>query len=74
MYVSFLGIRDGEYILIDDTEYSICDVNRDGVVDQLDVTRAQRYYGTADSVCDVNGDGTVDIEDLILILNHTTEV
>ena len=52
--------------------YSIYDVNRDGVVNQLDVTRAQRFYGTDNAVCDVNGDGEVNIADLILILNHYT--
>ena len=51
-------------------DYSIYDVNRDGVVNQLDLTRAQRYYGTDDAVCDVDGSGEVNIADLILILNH----
>jgi hypothetical protein len=58
--------------------FSIYDVNRDGVVDQLDLTMAQLYYmakvGDANwdvaKYADVNGDGIVDIEDLILILNH----
>lgn len=35
-------------------DYSIYDVNRDGVANQLDLTRAQRFYGTADTVCDVD--------------------
>ena len=54
------------------------DVNRDGTVDQLDVTTCQRWYqaksGDADwstaSVCDVNGDDKVDIEDMIVILQY----
>jgi len=46
------------------------DVNRDGVVNQLDMTRCQRYYGTNFTDADVNRDGDVDIDDLILILNH----
>lgn len=56
--------------------YSTYDVNQDGCVDQLDITRAQRAYGTSDgddrwnALADVNRDGTVDINDLILILNH----
>lgn len=54
-------------------KYSIYDVNRDGVVNQLDITRAQRYYGTDDEICDVNEDGEVNIADLILILNHYTK-
>ena len=56
--------------------YSIYDVNEDGIVDQLDITRAQRAYGASDgddnwiARADVNHDGTVDINDLILILNN----
>ena len=56
--------------------YSIYDVNQDGKVDQLDITRAQRCYGKNagdegwNTLADVNKDGTVDINDLILILNN----
>ena len=54
------------------------DVNKDGTVDQLDITTCQRWYqaqsGDSDwsnaSVCDVNGDDIVDIEDLICILQY----
>ena len=52
------------------SDYSRYDVNRDGVVNQLDITRVQRYYGEYDPICDVNGDGIVDINDLILVLNN----
>ena len=58
--------------------YDVYDVNRDGVVNLLDITRAQRYYGltvedaTWNAIADVNSDGVVDIADLILILNHFT--
>lgn len=54
------------------------DVNKDGTVDQLDITTCQRWY-MADSkgsdwsnasVCDVNGDNKVDIQDLICILQY----
>ena len=54
------------------------DVNKDGTVDQLDITTCQRWY-KADSndsdwsnasVCDVNGDNKVDIQDLIDILQY----
>ncbi len=51
-------------------DYHTCDVNRDGVVDQLDITRAQRYFGTADEVCDADGSGMVNTADLIMILNN----
>jgi len=55
------------------------DVNRDGVIDQRDMTRAQRYFGsTPDSEnwnpdADVNGDKTVDVADLVLILNNFSD-
>ena len=51
-------------------------VNQDGTVNQLDITRAQRTYGTVEGdanwnpLADVNHDGVVDINDLILILNN----
>jgi len=53
-----------------EVKYNRFDVNKDGVVDQLDMTRAQRYFGTDFADADVNGDKTVDINDLILILNN----
>lgn len=54
------------------------DVNKDGTVDQLDITTCQRWYqaqsGDSDwsnaSVCDVNGDNKVDIQDMIDILQY----
>lgn len=54
------------------------DVNKDGTVDQLDITTCQRWYqassGDADwataQVCDVNSDNKVDIEDMIGILQY----
>jgi len=60
--------------------FSRYDVNRDGVVDQLDLTTAQLFFmakeGDANwntaKAADVNGDGRVDIEDLILILKNIT--
>ncbi len=52
--------------------YSRYDVNCDGVVDQLDMTRAQRYYLKQNPRCDLDGDGWVRISDFILImLNYT---
>ncbi len=53
--------------------FNVYDINRDGVVNLLDVTRAQRFYGEAYDRGDVNGDGMVTIEDLILIILHFTE-
>ncbi len=46
------------------------DVNRDGVINQLDLTRAQRYYGSDAPIADFNGDGRVAIDDLILLLTQ----
>ena len=51
-----------------------CDVNKDGVVDIRDISRAQRYYGGSFADADVNRDGTVDVADLIMILNHYTDL
>ena len=50
--------------------YSPYDVNQDGTVNQLDITRAQRSFGKSDDLADVNDDGTVDITDFVLILNN----
>jgi len=47
------------------------DVNRDGMVDILDLSMVGRYFGKADFPSeynpDVNGDGRVDILDLVLV-------
>ena len=51
---------------------SVFDVNKDGVVNLLDMTRAQRYYGGFHPDADVNDDNTVDINDLILIFRNYT--
>jgi len=53
--------------------YNVCDVNHDGVVNLLDMTRAQRWYDTDNADADVNSSGDVDIIDLILILNNYNE-
>ena len=57
-------------------QYSLYDVNQDGVVNQLDITRTQRAYGASagdahwNPLADVDGNGTVDISDMILIVNN----
>jgi len=43
------------------------------VVDQRDMTRAQRFYNTNNADADVNDDNLVDIVDLILILQNYHE-
>jgi hypothetical protein len=55
---------------------SLYDVNRDGKVDQLDLTTAQLAFAAEEGDAnwnvnaDVDADGTVGIADFILILNH----
>ena len=53
------------------------DVNGDGVVDTLDITRLRRYLAE-ESVdlfpgADMNGDGAVDIEDLTCLRRYLVE-
>ena len=73
---AFLPVRLEDASVVTKVTYSIYDVNRDGQVDQLDITRAQRCYGMNEGdqgwnpLADVNKDRQVDINDLILILNH----
>ena len=50
--------------------YSKYDVNQDGTVNQLDITRAQRFFGQSNDLADVNDDGEVDVTDFVLILNN----
>lgn len=58
--------------------FSKYDINKDGKIDQLDLTTAQLFYmaeeGDANwntaKAADLNGDGRVDIEDLIIISNN----
>ena len=58
-----------------------CDVNRDGVVNQLDITFCQLYYRAASgdanwataSRCDLDGNGKVDVQDLVIILHAICE-
>ena len=76
---AFVGVIYGETTVTTTIHYSVYDVNEDGVVDQLDITRAQRAYGAGkedaawNARADVNSDGVVDINDLILILNNYTK-
>ena len=65
-YVTAIAGEDA----VTNIDYCLYDVNRDGVVNQLDLTRAQRWFGTTDPICDVDASGEVDIADLILIANH----
>jgi len=60
------------------SSYLIYDINKDGELNQLDLTLAQVYYTAKEGdenwdeakMADVNQDGRVDIEDLILIPNY----
>ena len=53
------------------------DVNGDGVVDTLDVTRLRKYLAEESVVvcpgADMNGDGTVDLEDLACLRRYLVE-
>ena len=55
-------------------QHNVFDVNKDGTVDARDITRAQRYYGSDFPDADIDKDGKVTINDLILILNHFTDL
>jgi len=73
------GVDDGTEIdegtdPMDETDlYERCDVNRDGVIDAVDVqmTVVQSLQGKTDSAadCDVDGDGYVGAVDLQLVIN-----
>ena len=75
---TYVNVALGNTKVTTEIYYNTYDVNQDGVVNQLDITRAQRCYGDSEGVAhwnpraDVNGDKTVDIEDMILILNNYT--
>ena len=66
----FLAVTVGNATVETEVNYSIYDVNQDGTVNQLDITRAQRFFGKADDLADVDDSGEVDITDLVLILNN----
>ena len=80
---AFVGETDESYVVVSFEDacvittirYSVYDVNEDGIVNQLDITRAQRLFGSenVENRADVDKDGDVDITDLILILNHYTK-
>ena len=68
---AFVAAVMGDVEAVTEVTYSIYDVNEDGIVDQLDITRAQRLFGKeTDTKADVDRDGSVTINDLILILNN----
>jgi len=81
---AYLGEYDETFVPVDLSgasvttyvEYNVYDVNKDGTVNLLDMTRAQRYYGKTDkdegwnAHADVNRDGEVNVDDLVLILNN----
>jgi len=73
----YIGIDTGGGDPGDPARY---DLNGDGVIDQLDLAVALRYYMVAHGdanwnaarAADFNRDGIVDIEDYIMMLNHMT--
>jgi len=67
---TFVNAIIGTGEIVTEVKYSVYDVNQDGTVNQLDITRAQRFFGKADDLADVDDSGEVDITDLVLILNN----
>ena len=61
-----LADLDGEIYLKAETPLT-ADVNRDGVVNVLDLVIVANAFG--ESAPDLNGDGTVNVLDLILVAN-----
>ncbi len=47
------------------------DVNRDGVVNILDLTLVAQAFGTDKPQGDVNGDGVVSVFDLVFVANES---
>ena len=45
------------------------DINRDGIVNILDLTLVAQGFGTGDLTADVNGDGVVNVFDLVFVAN-----
>ena len=77
---SALGTAEATTTVENIIVYSIYDLNKDGVVDQLDLTIAQLYYQVAEGdanwgtakIADVNEDGVVNMLDLVAIfINYT---
>ena len=46
------------------------DLNKDGVVNILDLTLVAQAFGTDDSNGDVNGDGVINVIDLVFVANQ----
>ena len=46
------------------------DVNKDGIVNILDLTLVAQAFGTDNRNADVNGDGVVNVFDLVFVANH----
>ncbi len=61
------GVLTSEAVTVEESDQKF-DINDDGIINQLDLTRAQRFYGKAYPAADLDGDGTVTILDLIQIL------
>ena len=78
----WISYEEGDMVAVTTIEkwYSIYDLNKDGVVDLLDISGAMMHYmaeyGDADwdiaKFADVNNDGVIDIEDIILIRANFT--
>lgn len=67
-------VAEGRVWAFEDETYPAWDVNRDGIINYLDMIRVGNHYGESGSPGwipeDVNADGTVNYLDMILIGNH----
>ena len=72
-FTTEIKTSQAEITVADQNRY---DVNKDGVIDLLDITYCQKYYRETSSVsnwdaiahCDLDGNGIIDVEDLIILL------
>ena len=65
-----VSVRNGSVV---ESRAAKWDVNGDGRVNVLDLTRVATRLGTRNASADTNGDGTVNVLDLVLVAQHLGE-